>query len=52
MPECQFRFLNEQRQALGDLKNTKRGKKSPGLAKFRNRSLKMPQIFIKKKKRI
>jgi hypothetical protein len=26
VPECHFRFLNEQKQALGDLKNTKRGK--------------------------
>jgi hypothetical protein len=27
MPECHFHFLNEQKQALGGLKNTKRGLK-------------------------
>jgi hypothetical protein len=26
MPECQFHFFSEQKQAFGDLKNTKRGK--------------------------
>jgi hypothetical protein len=48
MPECHFHFFNEQKQALDDLKNMKRGKKTQNhlfLAKLRNRSLKCFKLF-------
>ena len=45
MPECHFHFFNEQKQALGDLKNMKRGKNHLFLAKLRDRSPKMFQTF-------
>ena len=50
MPECHLRFLNEQKQALGDLKSTKRGRSHLTWWNFEIEALKCLKFSFKKKK--